>query len=102
MGLDLDAIVDDGDPYEFTFGGEVYSLPADPDLKFLEYLAEGAFQAALWVVLGEAQYQRLDASSASLTTKRAKALFDDYTKSLGIDPGKSGGPPKSSKRTGRR
>lgn len=102
MGLDLDAIVDDGEPYEFTFGGEAYQLPPDPDLKFLEYLAEGAFQAALWTVLGEEQYARLDASPAALTTKRAKALFDDYTKSLGIDPGKSSGPPRSSKRTGRR
>lgn len=102
MAFNLDEIVDDGEPFPFTFGGEDYEFPADPDLKFVEYLSEGAFQAALWTLLGEEQYQRLDASKARFTTKRAKALFDAYTKSLGIDSGKSGGPPKPSRRTARR
>ena len=98
--LNLDALVDDGEPFQFTFGGEEFTLPPDPPVKAWEYLANGAIQQCLWELLGPEQYERLDAIPREvgvLNGKRAGALITGYQAHLGMAEGKSSGPSKSAR-----
>ena len=93
----LDDITSDAEPFVFTFGGERFVMSADPDIKFFEYLSKGAIQQALWVALGEDQYNTLEAVPETLNVTRAKALFEAYRDHIGVDEsGKSSRPSGSS------
>ena len=96
--LDLDAIAGDDD-YPFTFGGEQFTLTGEPDVAVWELLNKGEFRAALYLVLGEEQYDRLDDLPTVLSHKRLLALFTGYEKHLGIEAPKSSGPNRQSRRT---
>lgn len=95
--LDLDEISEDREPMPFMHGGERFELPADADVKWVEYLDAGAVQQSLYTLLGPAEYERLDAVEKPLTAKKIGALLERYSKHLGLDLGKSGGRGKSSK-----
>jgi len=99
--FDLDAVVtpDELAPFPFKFGGEQFELAADPDVATWEHLAKGNIQTALWLALGQEQYEVLDELEAVLTSSKMEALLEAYAKHLGIEPGKSGGRSASSKST---
>ena len=100
MTFDLDAIVDEEEPFGFTFGGMSFTFPADPDIVALEYFDKGDLQNALFVLLGPEQYEVMDgipADVARMGQRRFTALMEAYGKHLGVNPGKLSGPSKSAR-----
>ena len=98
--FDLDALADEADPFTFTFGGQEFTFPADPDIVALEFFDKGDFQNALFVLLGDEDYQRMDAipaTTARMGHARFAALMEAYGRHLGVEPGKSSGPSKSAR-----
>ena len=83
--LDLDAVESGRQPFEFTFGGTEFTFPADPDIKWLEYLVKGAMQQTLYELLGEKQYEAMEELEATMTHERMLALLDAYKEHQGID-----------------
>jgi len=99
-GFDLDAVLEEGEPFAFTFGGQEFTFPGDPDIVALEFFDKGDLQNALYVLLGREQYERMDAipaSTARMGQKKFQALMEAYGTHLGVDPGKSSGPSKSAR-----
>lgn len=96
--FNLDDIVDDFEPFEFTFGEEQFQMSGTPDIKFFELIRAGDFQQALWLALGKDQYELMDGLPTAMTLKRAKALFEAYGEHIGSsDMGKSSASSSSAK-----
>lgn len=83
--LDLDAIIADGEPYAFRFGGEDYAMPPDIDLTSIALLDGGDPERALERLLGEAQWKRMVESPHAFGIKQLMALLEGYAKHLGMD-----------------
>ena len=95
--FDLDAYL--GGPFTFTFDGQEYSLPPDVSWKASDLLASGDPKGALRELLGEEQWQRLDASPKSFGPRSFTGLVDRYMKHLGLSEGESEASPPSSANT---
>lgn len=89
--FDLDALEHEanGEPFTFRFGGEVYSLPASPDLRAIASLEAQRLDDALLRLLGEEQYGRLMASPATFDAPTFETLLEAYREHLGVAPGNS-------------
>lgn len=87
--FDLDAIANEseGKPFPFTFGGEDYTLPADVDLIAAAALEGGKLYDGLRRLLGEDQWERINAATAVLDTDRLKALMEAYAAHVGLSLG---------------
>lgn len=88
-GFDLDAVLADGEPFSFTFGGQEYTLPADPPLTVPPLLRAGLDAEAVELLLGAEQWERLSAADPALGMKGATALLVAYQAHLGLAPGGS-------------
>lgn len=90
---DLDAAIREGkaehdlEPFEFTFNGDTFSLPADFDLSALDLLDAGNLAGAFLRLLGNEQRARLDALPASFGIVALAKVMDAYMVHLGIDVG---------------
>lgn len=91
MAFDLDAVEHDAaaTPFDFTFGGEAYSLPAQVDLIAAAALESGQLNAGLRKMLGEAQWTRICESSAVLDQTKLRKLMEEYAKHVGLSLGES-------------
>lgn len=92
--FDLDALAAEQhqEPFEFRFGGEIFTLPAVLDLRLAGTFAEGGNSRPdqmLAALLGEEQWARMCLNPAPLSVQMTEALLDRWSKHLGIDPGKS-------------
>jgi hypothetical protein len=89
MGFDLDAVVSESEakPFEFTFGGEGYTLPAQVDLLAAASLEGGKLYEGLRRLLGDDQWDRLLESKAVLDTPKLQALMEQYAKHVGLSLG---------------
>jgi hypothetical protein len=87
--FNLDAVESEGKakPFEFTFGGEGYSLPAQVDLLAAAALEGGKLYEGLHRLLGDGQWDRLLASSAVLDNDKLKALMEAYAEHVGLSLG---------------
>lgn len=83
--FDLDALVNDGEPFRFKFGGEDYEMPPDIDLTSIALLDRGDPERALERILGEGQWKRMVDSPHAFGVKQLMALLDAYSKHLGMD-----------------
>jgi hypothetical protein len=87
--FNLDAVVSESEatPFDFTFGGEGYVLPAQVDLLAAASLEGGKLYEGLHRLLGDDQWERLLAAKAVLDTERLKALMEAYAKHVGLSLG---------------
>jgi len=97
--FDLDALVEEGEPFAWSFGGTEFVFPADPSIEALEYLAKGDLQMCLYALLGDDEYRRLDELPDRLGQAKFQALIGAYFKHAGVDQGKSSRPSKSARQT---
>lgn len=91
MPFDLDAIASEAnaEPFEFTFGGDTYTLPPSVDLRVVASLTSGDIADALKRLLGAEQWERLEASDAVFTAARFEALLNAYMAHNGLDVGEA-------------
>lgn len=89
MPFDLDAVASEAtaEPFEFTFGGDKFTLPPSVDLRVIGSLTAGDVTDALRRLLGEDQYQRLDTNPAPFTAAQFTALLNAYLAHCGLDVG---------------
>lgn len=100
--FDLDALDAEanGRLFEFRFGGELFTLPASPDMLAFAALAEGQLYSGLKLMLGDDQWQRMLAAKATFNAEKLAALMEQYLAHNGMSLGKSQGSTAPSKRTG--
>lgn len=101
--FNLDAVATEaaGEPFQFTFGGNTYTLPVEPDLVTARLLQKGQVADALGRLLGPEQWDSLVESDEVFTLSHLEALFGAYGEHLGIDMGESPASSSSSKGTAR-
>jgi hypothetical protein len=89
--FDLDAVAVESEaaPFEFTFGGEGYTLPATVDLVAAAALEGGKLYEGLRRLLGDSQWDLMLASSAVMDTPKLKALMEAYAAHIGLSLGES-------------
>lgn len=99
--FDLDAFESDTKrkDFQFTFGGEAYTLPAHPNLLAVLDLDNNRIEKGLRRLLGGDQWARMEASDAVLDTDRFNALMEAYQKHLGVPMGELSASPASSRKT---
>lgn len=100
--FDLDALAAEADgkePFRFQFGGEAYELPAEMDIRGAAALASGRVYEGLQMVLGDEQWERMQAADTVLTDKMLQALFEKYAEYTGASLGESSASTVSSRST---
>lgn len=107
--FDLDAVMAEESKgkkqYTFQFDGETYKLPPVMDLRSVAAISGGRLDDGLRQLLGQEQYDRMNASEAVFTLAALEALFDDYIRWTGgeeLTVGKSSASTLRSVRTARR
>jgi hypothetical protein len=90
--FNLDAVVSEtgSEPFDFTFGGEGYTLPAQVDLLAAASLEGGKLYEGLHRLMGDDQWDRLLASKAVMDNDKLKALMEAYAAHVGLSLGESG------------
>lgn len=82
MPFDLDAVAaeaaENGQPFEFTFGGDRYELPPRIDIRAIAFLAKGDVFDALRTLLGADQIDRLMAADAVFNDAVFAKLIEAY------------------------
>lgn len=102
---DLDAVIAERTekaPFIFRFGGEAYSLPPRPDMRAAAALSAGRLDDGFRLLLGEAQWERLQASPATFDDSAFLAMYEAYQTHIGEDLGESKASPSSSRKTVKR
>jgi hypothetical protein len=86
VDFDLDAFERDAvaEPFTFRFGGVVFSLPADPDMRAVGSMATGDVLAALERLLGPEQWSQFEAVPEQFGASRFAALMERYQAHLGV------------------
>jgi hypothetical protein len=87
---DLDAALAEREAkpaFEFRFGGELFELSAEPDVRALAAFSGGRLDDALRMLLGGEQWARMQAVEAVLDTGALKDLLEAYGKHAGIELG---------------
>lgn len=90
---DLDAVIAEREPrspFTFRFGGEVYSLPAWPDLRAAAALDTGRIYDGLRLLLGAEQWARLQAAEAVFDEDAFVDMYRAYQRHIGAALGESG------------
>lgn len=82
--FDLDALEAEGDPFPFRHAGQNYELPADVDLTTIAVIDSGDFERAMQRLLGEDVWQGIVDSGKPFGIKKMLALFQAYSKHLGM------------------
>lgn len=101
--FDLDAFIAEAadKPFTFTFDGQRYELPSDPDFFVITNFVNGNLLTAFRRLMGDEQFKRMDASAKPFGAKALTELFDRYMKFAGLSLGKSPASSRSSRGTGR-
>jgi hypothetical protein len=99
--FDLDALVREAetDPFVFTFGGEDYELPSQPDIRAVAAMTAGRLDQALTLLLGPDQWERMQSAEAVFDMTSLQALMEAYVAHGGTSLGNSQAPTSSSKST---
>jgi hypothetical protein len=87
---DLDAVLAERapkEPFTFRFGGELFELPAEPDVRALAAFAGGRLDEAMKLLLGSDQHARMEAVDAVLDVGALTALLGKYGDHAGIELG---------------
>lgn len=106
--FDLDAAVADSEekpPFVFTFGGETYELPGEPNLlAFTKLASDNPLEAyhALLAIFGEDQYRRLEANPKVFGDRALAKFMEAYGDHAGMAPGELPASPPPSNRAVRR
>lgn len=89
--FNLDAVANeaDGIPFDFTFSGEKFQLPPQPDVIAASLFAQGNFHAGLMRMLGPDQWERMLAADEVMTREKLGALLNAYRAHAGADMGES-------------
>lgn len=84
--FDLDAVIAEGagDPFTFTFDGDVYAMPADFDLRVIPLMSTGDMLGTLRQLLGDEQMDRLESSPKTFGVRAFYATLDAYVRHLGL------------------
>lgn len=87
--FDLDALIfeEEERPFAFRFGGEHYELPAHMDVRAVAAMSAGRLDAALRMMLGAEQWERMQASPATLDDRHLSKLFEAYAAHAGVTVG---------------
>lgn len=105
MTFDLDAFIDEATgtakPYEFTFDGAKYVLPAELDLRVAAMLSRGDLAGSLELLLGAEQWARMCAAKKVFDSRALIGLLSDYAAHTGSSMGESRASRRSSKSTAR-
>jgi hypothetical protein len=88
-----------GDGWDFEFDGEVYTLPSDFDMRAAIALTTGALEEGLRILLGQEQWERIDASSKVFGMRELRRMLAAYCTEIGVDLGEFGASSGSSRRT---
>lgn len=106
MTFDLDAFIADqlaaGKPFTLTFGGEIYTLPPQPDPRAAGLFDAGLYGQAFALMLGEEQYTRFMASQAPLTRDAVIEVIRRHAAHAGASLGGSSASSDSSASTEKR
>lgn len=97
--LDVDALMAEasGEPFQFKFGGDVYTLPFSPDMRAIAAMSAGRLDDALRMMLGADQWERLQQVDAVFDTRALQAIMDGYASHVGVNlPNSSGSTGSSS------
>ena len=89
---DLDAALAEKEPrppFTFRFGGEEFSLSADPDVRALAAFSAGRLDDALRSLLGATQWDRMQAVEAVLDVDALRNLLEAYGSHAGVNLGES-------------
>ncbi|MDH4158650.1 MAG: hypothetical protein OEV62_00150 [Actinomycetota bacterium] len=83
-GFDLDAVARDADgaAFEFTFGGQGWELPANPDMRAVDELTRDPM-AGLSRLLGD-QWADFEALPQVFGAREFAALLEAYQSHLGV------------------
>jgi hypothetical protein len=104
--FDLDKVIaeeKDAEPFVFTFDGEQYEMPGVMDVRAIAAISDGDLTGGLRHLMGDEQYDRIQASPQMLSMVALGALFDAYAKHTGVDGlGESSGSVRSLNRAARR
>lgn len=109
MPFDLDRVLaeqadarGDLEPFTFVFDGEEYELPPVRDIRAVSAIAAGHVYDGLAALLGPEQWERVQASPATLTSTAVRSLLDAYGEHIdGLNAGESSASSNSSTRTAR-
>jgi hypothetical protein len=107
MGFDLNAARDETAndkrvPFDFDFDGTNYTLPIEVDVRIFARAPETSLAELFRQLLGEEQWQKIDASPSMLTNDMLVKLFDSYTRhQTGATVGESAASANSLKSTAR-
>jgi hypothetical protein len=101
--FDLDALEldDQTEPFRFTFGGESFEISAHYDPRAFRRLTTGDLGGGLLQLLGEEQYERLDAIDKPFDERHLKALLEKWAEHFGTTVGEAQASSSSSNGTGR-
>lgn len=85
--FDLDALAREANqvPFEFRFGGEVYTCPGELDIRVVSALGAGDLEGALQRMLGDDQWQRMLASPQVLTAPMLLGVLREYSEHSGVE-----------------
>lgn len=103
--FDLDAFIaaeGEEEPFRFRFAGESYVLPPRLDVRALGALAAGKIFDGLRLMLGDEQWDRLQAAQATFDDRALKALFERYAAHTGTTMGEPSASTSSSPATATR
>lgn len=92
--LDLDAVANEvtKEPFPFRFGGDLYTLPGQIDLRLLSEVADipaGRPDLQLAALLGADQWGRVLASPAPFPAAAIERLMSGWSEYIGISLGES-------------
>ena len=89
MTFDLDAVANEATAasFEFTFGGESFTLPPTIDVLAVASIEEGKLYDGLHRLLGDGQWERMLALDAVFDESKLVALLEAYGKHIGISLG---------------
>lgn len=83
--LDLDALDREGEAFSFIHDGKTYTLPTDLTIETANLFDEEGIAAALEAILGEEQWQRLEASPKVFGIVKATRVIHAYVQHLGLE-----------------
>ena len=103
--FDLDACIAErapARPFTFRFDGDLYTLPARPDMLAAAAMEGERLDEGFRMLLGTEQYARIQASEKVFDDEALVAMMGAYTKHIGENLGESEASATSSRNTVKR
>lgn len=101
--FDLDALKfeETTEPFKFKFGGQEFEIPTHYDPRIFRRAGQGDLAGALLAMIGDAQFERLDAIDQPFDERHMSALFKAWAASDLVTVGEAKASSRSSKSTRR-